>query len=222
MGVGSTRVRFAIITDSHQNYADLRATIKHINNSNVQFVIHMGDFTNSGTRDEYNLFFKYIKSLNAPLYVIPGNHDLTTVGRKLYARAFGAENNAITGNFGKLIFWNNNKLESGQIDFNFLKNEITSADPAMPVFLFQHQHPYNDLSFTSADSVFYTQTLKSHARPIVFYGHLHNFYVETIDGIPFTQISRVEGENWGLVEIEAGDVKVHFCQKYSCTLVRTL
>lgn len=219
---GGDIARFAVITDSHQNYADLRSVIRNINNSGAQFVIHTGDFTNFGSGDEYELFMEFIKELKIPLYVVPGNHDLTTHGRKLYQDVFGPENRAVVTDFGKLIFWNNNRMEIKTVDYTFLDTEVTSADNAKPVFLFHHQDPFNALPFTAADNVRYTSIVQSHPQVIVIHGHLHRFFTQTVAGIPYFQINRTESGKWGLIEVNNSNVRVYYCHEKICSLESTL
>ncbi len=220
--VGGDIARFAVLADSHQNYADLKSTLRHINNSGAQFAIHTGDFTNFGSGDEYELFMEYIKDLKIPLYVVPGNHDLTTHGRKIYQTAFGPENRSIITDFGKLIFWNNNRLETKIVDYSFLSSEMTSADNTKPVFLFHHQDPFNNLPFTPADNALYTSILQIHPQVIVIHGHLHRFSKQTVSGIPIFQISRTEGDNWGLVEVDNSNIRIYYCREKNCSLESTL
>lgn len=219
---GGAVARFAVLTDSHQNYADLKATIRNINNSGADFAIHTGDFTNFGSGEEYELFMEYIKALDIPLYVVPGNHDLTTHGRKIYADAFGPENKSVVTDFGKLIFWNNNRMESRTVDYTFLNSEISAADVTKPVFLFHHQDPYNSLPFTPADNAIYTTAVQAHPQVIVIHGHLHRFFTQTLNAVPFFQISRTEGGNWALIEVDNANVRIFYCQKKNCTLESTL
>ncbi len=215
---GGAVARFAVMTDSHQNYADLKETIRNINNANVDFVVHTGDFTNFGSGEEYELFTEYIRALKAPLYVVPGNHDLTTHGLKIFQEVFGPTNKAVATDFGKLIFWNNNRLESGEVDYNFLNEEIGSADSSKPVFLFHHQDPYNSLPFTAANNSLYQSNIRSHPKVIVIHGHLHRFAKQVVDNIPYFQIGRVEGGNWGLVEVDNLNTRIYYCQTKNCTL----
>ena len=215
-------IRFALIADSHQNYADLKTISRYVNNSGAQFVVHLGDFTNSGTRDEYEIFATYLKKFSIPIYVVPGNHDLTTTGYKLYQKVFGPLNSASSTSFGKLIFWNNNKLESKGLDYNFLEYEIASADPEKPVFIFQHQDPFNDVSFSESNNIQYHSLVTRPRKMIVFHGHLHRFYRQIVDGVPYFQISRVEGLNWALVDIEGNQITVSYCHELQCSVEASL
>ena len=219
---GGDVAKFAIISDSHQNYSDLREVIRNINNSDAQFAVHTGDFTDFGSGDEYELFIEYIKELKIPLYVVPGNHDLTAGGLKLYNRAFGQQNRSVVTDFGKLIFFNDNKLETKFTDFNFLTTEIGSANNARPVFVFHHQNPYNDKTYSAADNAVYTAALQSHPQVVVFHGHLHRFFTQTQNTIPFFQINRSEGGKWGYVQVDNSNIRVYYCTGKNCALESTL
>ncbi len=220
--VGGAIARFAVLTDSHQNYSDLRSTIQNINSANVQFAVHTGDFSNFGSGEEYEIFVEYIKELKVPLYVVPGNHDLTTHGRKIYQKVFGPLDRAVVTDFGKLIFWNNNRLETKTVDYAFLTAEMNSADVSKPVFLFHHQDPFNSLPFTPADNALYTSIAQIHPEVIVLHGHRHRFSTETVSGIPIFQIGRIEGSQWALVEVDNANVRIFYCSGKTCNLESTL
>jgi 3',5'-cyclic-AMP phosphodiesterase len=219
---GGDVVRFAILTDSHENYADLRSAIRNINNAGVQFVIHTGDFTDFGSGDEFELFVQYLKELNVPSYIVPGNHDMVGAGRKLYNKVFGPENRAITTDFGKMIFWNNNRMEIKKVDYDFLDSEVASANNAKPVLLFHHQDPFNELPFSEEDNDRYLSIVQSHPQVVVFHGHLHRFFKRFYAGINFFQISRTEGGKWGLVEVDNTNIRIYYCTEKNCQLESTL
>ena len=85
----NTHIRVGIITDSHQDYDDLEPTIQKLNAMDVDFVIHMGDFTNFGTNAEYDAFASIIQKLRHPYFIIIGNHDSIGAGHALYRKIFG-------------------------------------------------------------------------------------------------------------------------------------
>ncbi|MFN8792214.1 MAG: metallophosphoesterase family protein [Bdellovibrionales bacterium] len=215
---GGDVVRFALITDSHQNYKDLDDTVNIVNESGAQFVIHLGDFTDSGTRDEYEIFFAFWRDLLIPSWVVPGNHDLATTRDKLFRRVFGADNQSIVTPFAKFIFWNSNALElvPTRADLNWLQQEVASASATEPVLIFQHQDPFNNLTFTPVDRAQMTTIMSAHPQIFVFHGHLHRFSRSQVGNAEFFQIHRVEGRKWAYVEIDATNLRVYYCSKRSC------
>lgn len=219
---GSQVIRFALFSDSHSNYQDLDGVINDINASGSLFAIHLGDFTDLGTRDEYEIFHAFLSDLKIPSWIIPGNHDLATTKNKLFKKTYGTENHSIITSFGKLVFWNSNALElrPATADLDFLEEAVTSAVSNQPVFIFQHQDPLNSLTYTEAERARITSILNSHPRVIVFHGHLHRFHQSQVGANALTfQINRVEGRKWAYVEVESNSFRVFYCTKQSCEMV---
>ena len=219
---GGDIVRFAVFSDSHQNYSDLYETILTINQTGVGFSVFTGDFSDIGTRDEYEIFLSFMEDLTAPSWVVPGNHDLATLKNRLFTKIFGLENHSLVTSFGKLIFWNSNALEMRPetVDLDFLDAEIASADPSAPVFIFQHQDPYNALTYLPSEMTRYTNLVNSHPQVFIFHGHLHQFFRTQVGttGEAF-QVSRVEGVKWAYAEIDNTQIRVFYCKKKDCEKV---
>lgn len=220
---GGDVVRFGIFTDSHQNYTALDRTITHMGQMGVHFAVMTGDFSDVGTRDEFEIFYAFLSDATYPVYVAPGNHDLTTVGRKMYKKFFGPENSALDTSFGRMIFFNNNPLElrPETVDYDFLASAVGSANNTQPLFIFQHQDPYNYDSFTVADQIQYQLTVNSFANDVyIFHGHLHSFSRSQVGGnAEVFQVARVERERWALVEVDNTQVRVSYCKKRDCRQV---
>lgn len=218
---GGDVVRFALVTDSHQNYEDLRKTIDIVNESNVQFAIHLGDFTDIGTRDEYELFLEYWRRLSIPSWVVPGNHDLIITREKMFNKVFGSRNASIVTPFAKFIFWDSNSLElrPSSADINWLQQQVASASATEPVLIFQHQDPFNTYTFSTSERTQIQTILSSHPQIFVFHGHLHRFLRSQSGNAEIFQVSRVEGSNWAFVEIDNLNLRVFFCTDRQCNEV---
>ncbi|PWU19187.1 MAG: metallophosphoesterase, partial [Verrucomicrobia bacterium] len=72
--------RFAWLSDTHVGSAtgeeDLRAAVRDINAmTNLSFVMHSGDVTEYGSRDQLRLAKELLDGLKLPCHVVPGNHD---------------------------------------------------------------------------------------------------------------------------------------------------
>ena len=78
--------QFALLGDSHLNHATkgdeanytahFEKAIKQVNAAGVDFVLIAGDLTQSGKPDEFSQFKKEISAFSAPVWVVPGNHDV--------------------------------------------------------------------------------------------------------------------------------------------------
>lgn len=220
--VGGDTVVFGIISDSHQNYSDLDKTITDMSKQNVDFAVYTGDFTDFGSRDEYEVFYSFLNDATYPVYVVPGNHDLTTTGRAMFKKIFGPENFSIDTDFGRMIFFNNNPLELAEgVDYDFLDQAVSTANAAQPLFVFQHQDPRNSASFSSADQALYQGYLNGFANDVyLFHGHLHSFNRTQLGAnTEVFQVSRIEKGRWMKVEIDNVEVRTYQCQRRNCVQV---
>ena len=63
--------------------------IEHINKLNVDYIIHLGDVTEEGTTEDYELAKKLLSKIKKEVIYIIGNHDARNVGYELFKEYFG-------------------------------------------------------------------------------------------------------------------------------------
>ena len=95
---GESIFRFGILADLHFGSAHgeimARAAIADLNNSDVDLVIQLGDITDHGDRDEFDLATKALAELEVPVTTMMGNHDVYSLkeerisGREYYSSSF--------------------------------------------------------------------------------------------------------------------------------------
>jgi predicted phosphodiesterase len=98
---GDVRLRVAIIGDLHfgspHAEAMARAAFGDINASGASLAIQLGDVTDHGDRDEFELAALVLGELQMPVTTMLGNHDVLSYsearlsGREYYASSFGRE-----------------------------------------------------------------------------------------------------------------------------------
>jgi putative phosphoesterase len=71
------------------NQLALTKTIKKINNLNPDYIIHLGDITEEGTKEDYKLAKKLLSKIKKPVIHVIGNHDARNVGYELFPKYFG-------------------------------------------------------------------------------------------------------------------------------------
>jgi putative phosphoesterase len=71
------------------NQLALKKTIKKINKLNPNYIIHLGDITEEGTKEDYELSKKLLSKIKKPIIYIIGNHDARNVGYELFPKYFG-------------------------------------------------------------------------------------------------------------------------------------
>lgn len=98
---GDVRFRFGILADLHfgsgRGEAMARAAVADLNSSGSELVIQLGDITEHGNSDEFELAARVLEGLEIPCTTMLGNHDVYSynegrlLGRELYSASFGRE-----------------------------------------------------------------------------------------------------------------------------------
>lgn len=209
-------IAIAVISDSHQNYNDLKAWIPIGNKQNVDFVVHTGDFTNQGLNFEYDIYLSLMGALHKPYFTLIGNHDTVTKGKLLYRRLIGPYNTSFELRGYKFIFFNNNRLDfySEGLDWDWLAREVRSS--TLPVVLFHHVNPDNTGYFTPEERKLYWSIIEDSPVRLIMNGHEHVFETEVRSGVIRRQTARIEGLNWSRVTLKESDIDIEECRGEEC------
>ena len=82
---GRDTLRVAFISDSHGWYSDLQDEVDNLNGrTDVDFVIHAGDLTDTGTSKEYEWTRNIMNGLRYPYVALIGNHDTSLPKQAFY------------------------------------------------------------------------------------------------------------------------------------------
>ncbi len=144
-------IKIAHISDTHitnegafKGYAfDL--IVEEINRGDFDFVVHTGDITNQGLREEYEQAAYQLGKIRKPLVVIPGNHDVRNVGYKLFEKFIGPLNGAYEFDNGVLIWVDSTipDLSDGRIGghkFRWLKAKLEEYSDRRFKIVAAHHH----------------------------------------------------------------------------------
>lgn len=74
-----------LLKDKYDNAGNLERCIAQLNAVRPDLVLATGDLVNSGLREEYVFLRELLLPLQAPLYLLPGNHDDRALMRELFA-----------------------------------------------------------------------------------------------------------------------------------------
>lgn len=163
------------------------------------FVIHMGDFVDQGTQEEYILFQEYIlANVRKPVLTLAGNHEAFQGNLTLYRNFMGSP--AYHFNYGNVLFIIlNSAIEqsitrSDSTQFTYLK-EILASNKQKRIVILTHV-PTKD-RFGTAHNMDYNDTKKLEnilfdykiqvpsSDIIVLFGHLHTLDQWEVGGIRF-------------------------------------
>lgn len=215
-----TRIRLGLITDTHQNYQDLEAVVDILNSrSDLDGVVHLGDFTNEAMALEFKYFTEIILKLNKPFYILPGNHDLIGIGENLYKKIFGPLNHMVSlANF-HLVFFNNNSLDS-QVDWNWFETALNMKGTRASL-VFMHINADNKDYFSAHQSEGIYQVATDTSTAMFLNGHNHVFQSGQRGNLHLVQIARVQERRYGIFEVVrrpdlSFEATIEFCQEGSC------
>lgn len=133
---GKDTLRVAFISDSHLWLSDFRDEVADINRrgDSVDFVVHCGDITDTGTTKEYLWGRDVFQGLDKPHVIVIGNHDFLGTGDRCFKVIFGDSLNFsfIAGRV-KFVCLNTNATEYDYLaavpNFDFMDEQVT-ADSA--------------------------------------------------------------------------------------------
>ena len=203
---GRDTLRVAFISDSHGWYSDLQDEVDNLNGrTDVDFVIHCGDLTDTGTSKEYEWTRNIMNGLRYPYVALIGNHDYLGTGDQAYQVMYGPVDFSFIAGRIKFVCLNTNATEYDYMaavpNFDFMEDEMTKdADRFDRTVVVMHAAPYSDQ--------FNNNVCKSFRRYLDFfpgmmfcvYGHDHNDLVSSIynDDLLFYGIDSAQHRNYRL------------------------
>lgn len=210
----------ALLSDPHtevgtNQYADVyeehfEEAIEAVNKADVDFVLITGDLANGARPDQWRTFRHRIKKLKAPVYYVPGNHDLghkvnsgksndtVTAGRvKAYEHEMGPSFFAKNAHGVRIIGLNSSLLGSGlereRDQWKFLEGELEKTTDK-PKVLFMH-YPLFVTNVAESGGGYWNVEPEPRQRLLelckkanvkaVLTGHLHRPMKNEYDGILF-------------------------------------
>jgi predicted phosphodiesterase len=202
------KVRIAVITDSHQNYRDLKTVIGELNEfPEIDFIVHLGDFTNSAYNFEYDLFLDLWDKIQRPKFCVQGNHDAIGAGRALYKKAFGPANTYFdSANYRFISFMTNNWEDPDDFNPQWLLERIQETNKAVVVF--SHVPLTDSERYLGNDRAVLDQVLAQNNMILSLNGHNHVYSASKQGNVVLIQGSRVEDDNWLYVDITPAMISV--------------
>jgi predicted phosphodiesterase len=171
----SDTLKFALVSDPHDNYDDLEDAFNNINqHSGLQFVVCCGDVTNSGLSQEYQWYKDAIAKSKYPVFTVIGNHDYRSNGATIFTKMFGSSNMSFTASIYKFILfddiiWENNNARP---QYEWLANELEDSTHYNVVLT--HIPPWSD-QMVGSNSKMYNQIVTKQNTILSLHGHDHAF-----------------------------------------------
>ena len=201
-------LRVAFISDTHLWHSDARDEVADVNRRNVDFVVHCGDLTDTGTAKEFEWSRDILNGLHVPFVALIGNHDFLGTGDQAYGVMYGKMDFSFIVSRVKFVCLNTNATEYDYMaavpNFDFMEEEMAKdSDRFDRTVLVMHAPPYSDQ--------FNNNVCKAFRRYLDFfpglmccvYGHNHNDKVSAIydDDLIFYGIDCAKHRNYRIMTL---------------------
>lgn len=198
------RLRLALISDTHINVDVAERThwmvsvFKSIAARHPDGVLHCGDITDTGLRDEYAAYGNTIPSqLRKKIHYVPGNHEVRwdRTAKQEYASHFGSGSYSFDAAGVHFIgFDPTQPLQEpghyGRTGLKWLKDDLKRVDHATPTILFQH-YPMGESHYYLDDQEAVLDLLADHNVRGIIAGHIHGEIFEKFNGLTQLAIKAV-------------------------------
>lgn len=202
-------LRIAFISDTHGWYTDMKDEVASLNeHDDLDFVIHCGDLTDTGTSKEFEWSRDILNGLHMPYVALVGNHDFLGTGNQAYDVMFGTMDFSFIASRVKFVCLNTNATEYDYMaavpNFDFMEQEVTTGtdrfDRTLPIM---HAPPYSDQFNNNVCKAFRRYLDLFPGLLCCIYGHNHNDTVDDIydDGLLFWGIDCAEHRNYRIMTI---------------------
>lgn len=189
---GKDTLRFACISDTHQWYTDMRDALNDINRrkDSIDFVVHCGDLTDTGTNKEFEWCDRVMSNLQLPYVAMIGNHDFLGTGEEYYVKKYGTKNLSMIAGRVKFVFLNTNATEYDHVasvpDLNYIRQQAEEdTDKFDRTIVLMHARPYSD-QFNNNIAEPFEYYLQNFLKPMCcINGHDHSTKIDDIfnDGL---------------------------------------
>lgn len=204
----SDTITIALAGDSHRFYDESEKLVSTINHHyDIDLFIHTGDIADYGIPRQYQWGNDIFSKLNAPYFVVAGNHDLVSNGNDSYLEMYGNYNFSFIYSEYKFIFINTNSREyefNGKVpDIQWLEQEITPSEGFEKAVIVFHTPPFNGDFDSELEEPFVDALTRHNNVLFATHGHLHsyNFSYPYGDNVPFVNTAGPENMQFVLIKI---------------------
>lgn len=208
----TSRFRFAVVSDSHQYVDELSEIVEQVNaRTELAFLVHLGDMTDMGLREEYRAVLGALERLKIPFLTVIGNHDAISNGKRVYRRMFGPYDYAFDFGFARLLAFNSNVLEFGDVPDRAWLELASRRGPELTTLIGLSHQPSREPS--------YAEVLKAAGATALVTGHRHTFSLDWDGTMLAAAVAEAHGGQWLIAQVEPGRVSIESCIRESCVAV---
>ncbi|SYZ72518.1 hypothetical protein TRIP_C20633 [Candidatus Zixiibacteriota bacterium] len=201
-----TPIRFAVIGDRTGGHVAgiYEEIIKEVERLRPDFCITVGDHIEGYSTDtavlesEWREYLEIVKPLTMPLYLTPGNHDITyDTALATYEKYAGKPYRSFDAEGLHFVILDNSRWETVQTlpgeQIDWLISDLSRNKGAKGTFVFYHKpFWYSGVARQLPDTLH--NIFKKFGVTAVFSGHFHIYYSGRYDGILYTDVGSSGGE----------------------------
>jgi 3',5'-cyclic AMP phosphodiesterase CpdA len=141
---GENTLRFAVISDNHNNQEVFEKFIEDVNGREISFVISLGDFTVFDGSQEIENAIKWSSELKVPFYTTLGNHESYGKNWEMVIDHFGASSYSFSLAGSRFIFLDSANYGLGRETRDWLL-DLLGAVTEKNIMVFTHVSPVEDI-----------------------------------------------------------------------------
>ncbi|MFO7991387.1 MAG: metallophosphoesterase [Thermoplasmata archaeon] len=169
---------FALIGDTQGMDHIFEDAVKSM--EDIEFLIHLGDITPSGKRDEFKRALNVMNSTKFPVYTTIGNHDIKFDGRKIYESNFAPPQYSFTYSDLNFIFLDTSELSIKQEQIDRMEGELIPGKKNIVVTHAPYYDPFGGSHTIDAPSKNMMEEFIGQNDIEAFTaGHIHAFHQDT-------------------------------------------
>ncbi|MBI5804643.1 metallophosphoesterase [candidate division TA06 bacterium] len=189
--------RFVVLADraNSPNQKAFEMVLKDIERLSPDFVVTVGDLIqgykdSAGTVNDWDSILPCLKVLSCPVYLTPGNHDITTPNvRNIFIKKTGRNPYySFDHQSSHFIILDNTLVKTAdQMDpdqMKWLENDLKAFKNKSGIYVFMHK-PFWPFGIGAGKPDRLHDLFKRYRVTAVFTGHWHNYASEVFDGIRY-------------------------------------
>ncbi|RDI37202.1 3',5'-cyclic-AMP phosphodiesterase [Aquicella lusitana] len=159
----------------------------------IDLILLSGDLSQDGSKEAYIRLANFLKSVNVPIYCVPGNHDNVKVMAHVYPYETISNHRHIILKNWHIILLNSQKpgAVEGYLDpsqLNYLQHCLQTYPEHQALIVFHHQPVpvgsrwLDNLGLTNADA--FWRIISSYPNVnTVFFGHVHQEFEQVVNKV---------------------------------------
>lgn len=204
----AARLRFAVIGDVQRGLDETAVAVERMNEiEDLAFVVQLGDFTDLGLLDEFELMAEVFDGLEVPWFAVIGNHDLLGNGGEIFDTLLGPRNHDFTHQRTRFVFLDTNSREyafRGFVpDLDWLAARLAPSPDHDRAVVFSHVAPSSH-DFDPALREPFVAELAAAGVALSFHAHEHRYETGEYQGVPWVIADSAKHRSFLIVDEQPG------------------